>query len=363
MAVYKRGDVWWYKFTWNGERIRESTKQANKRVAEQMESAHKTSLAKGEVGIRDKKKIPTLKEFAEVSFKPFLQQHCAEKPKTHLYYQNGLKHLLAFPAFANKAMDEIRQEQITSFMERMRGANMAVSSTNRILEVLRRMFKLAMEWGTVEKILPVVRMLPGEAQRDRVLSYEEETKYLQAAIADGEATMKAYKAAQEGIRATMRGEVPIVPSDPNRLRDIAILLIDCGLRPEECYRLRWYEVRDGCLKISHGKTAQARRSIPLVPRAASILEMRRIVAEGSEWVFPASTRSGHIEATTIKKKHKNACKEGGVEYFPPYAFRHTCFTRLSSALDPTRLPMLRVMRILPLQNATFIRNRTKFANR
>ena len=53
MAVFKRGKIWWYKFNWNGEPIRESTKQSNKRVAEQMEAAHRTSLAKGEVGIRD----------------------------------------------------------------------------------------------------------------------------------------------------------------------------------------------------------------------------------------------------------------------------------------------------------------------
>ena len=36
MAVYKRGRAWWYKFTWNGEPIRESTGQTNKRVAEQI---------------------------------------------------------------------------------------------------------------------------------------------------------------------------------------------------------------------------------------------------------------------------------------------------------------------------------------
>jgi hypothetical protein len=47
MAVYKRGKIWWYKFVWNGAQIRHSTKQTNKRVAEQMEAAHRTSLAKG----------------------------------------------------------------------------------------------------------------------------------------------------------------------------------------------------------------------------------------------------------------------------------------------------------------------------
>jgi hypothetical protein len=43
MAVYKqpKSRYWWYKFTWNGEPIRRSTKQSNKRVAEQMEAAHR----------------------------------------------------------------------------------------------------------------------------------------------------------------------------------------------------------------------------------------------------------------------------------------------------------------------------------
>ena len=54
MSVYKRNRVWWYRFTWRGEPIRESTKQTNRRIAEQIEAAHKTSLAKGEVDIRDR---------------------------------------------------------------------------------------------------------------------------------------------------------------------------------------------------------------------------------------------------------------------------------------------------------------------
>ena len=66
MAVYKqrKSKYWWYKFTWNGELIRESTKQTNKRVAEQMEAAHRTALAKGEVGIRERKPVTTLAGFA-----------------------------------------------------------------------------------------------------------------------------------------------------------------------------------------------------------------------------------------------------------------------------------------------------------
>ena len=64
MAVYKRGKIWWYEFLFDGERVRKSTKQGNKRVAEQMEAADRTRRAKGEVGIVERKFAPTLKAFA-----------------------------------------------------------------------------------------------------------------------------------------------------------------------------------------------------------------------------------------------------------------------------------------------------------
>ena len=61
--IYKRGKVYWYKFVFNGQLVRESTKQGNDKVARQMESAHRTALAKNEVGIREKKIAPTLNDF------------------------------------------------------------------------------------------------------------------------------------------------------------------------------------------------------------------------------------------------------------------------------------------------------------
>jgi hypothetical protein len=44
---------------WQGKLLRESTKQGNNRVVRQIEAAHRTSLAKGEVGISEKKPSPT----------------------------------------------------------------------------------------------------------------------------------------------------------------------------------------------------------------------------------------------------------------------------------------------------------------
>jgi hypothetical protein len=102
MAVYKRGRVWWYRFTWRGEALRESTKQSNKRVAEQIEAAHKTSLAKGEVGIRDRKPAATIRQFASNELLPFCRATFAAKLKTLSYYENGTARLLDYSPVADE---------------------------------------------------------------------------------------------------------------------------------------------------------------------------------------------------------------------------------------------------------------------
>src|SRR5206468_1495667 len=123
MAVYKqpKSKNWWYKFNWNAETIRESTKQTNKRVAEQMEAANRTSLAKGEVGIRDKKPIPTLKEFAERNFLPFVHSTFTAKLKTQKYYEYGVKSLLSFERLSVARLDSITSETIGAFVATRRG--------------------------------------------------------------------------------------------------------------------------------------------------------------------------------------------------------------------------------------------------
>lgn len=181
MAVYKRGRIWWYKFTFNGELIRESTRQTNRRVAERMEAARKTSLAQEGLGIRKKRRTPTLREFAERDFLPYIRSTFAGKPKTASYYENGTARLLAYRKLAEEPLDRITTETIAGYVARRRQAGLKVSSINRELQVLRRMFHLAAEWGKTDRALCKVRMLPGEAHRERVLTPEEEARYLKAA--------------------------------------------------------------------------------------------------------------------------------------------------------------------------------------
>ena len=140
------------------------------------------------------------------------------------------------------------------------------------------------------------------------------------------------------------------------LQDVATVLVDCGLRPEECFRLKWENVRNGSIEIQYGKTDNARRRIPVSQRVGAILEMRRGDSK-SEWVFPAATRSGHIEPGSLKRQHLHACegrenalanakrandepKKWNVQPFPLYTLRHTCLTRWAPHMDPWALAYL-----------------------
>ena len=86
MAIYKRGDTYWYEFQFNGERIQQSAQTGNKDAARQIEAAHRVRLAKGEAGIEEKPAAPTLREFSK-DFLKQIQMDCASKPRTVTFYR------------------------------------------------------------------------------------------------------------------------------------------------------------------------------------------------------------------------------------------------------------------------------------
>jgi integrase len=238
--IYKRGKVYWYKFLWQGKLIRESTKQGNDKVARQIESAHRTSLAKGEVGIRDKKPAPTVSEFINSRFEPWAR---ATFERTSLktwrdFYKVGIRAIKEYKAVASLRLDEVTSEKAAEFAAYRQSQGLKVSTANSSLRVLRRILGVAVEWGELRSA-PKIKKLPGESHREHVVSFEEEAKYLATA------------------------------GEP--LGSVAAVLVDTGLRPEECFRLRWESItwfngRYGTLLVTHGKTAAARRVLPMTPR-------------------------------------------------------------------------------------------------
>ncbi len=311
MSIYKRGDVYWYKFMWSGKLIRESTKQGNDKTARKMEAAHRTRLAEGLVGIRERKHT-TLGDFIKNRFEPWAKARVENNAtKTwKAWYQPSIRTLQGCPALCNRALSEITSEHVSDFASQIRlkglgGKKLKASSVNSRLRVLRRVLHLAVEWGEIENA-PKFKLEPGEGHREYVLARAEEAKYLAAA--------------------------------PPLLGDIATLLVDSGMRPEECFRgswenLTWANGRHGTMLVTHGKTKAARRVLPMTGRVREILERRWLAAEKPQegWIWPAPTKSEHAEPSTIKKQHRKALKDSKVRAFVLYSLRHTFLTRLGES--------------------------------
>src|SRR5262249_2124302 len=124
------------------------------------------------------------------------------------------------------------------------------------------------------------------------------------------------------------------------LAEVATTLNDTGLRPDECHRIRWENItwingRNGTLLVTEGKTAAARRVLPMTQRLRAILETRWKSAgrppEGFVW--PAGTKSGRIDHSTLKKQHARALKLSGVRPFLLYSLRHSFATRIAAHVD------------------------------
>lgn len=307
MSIFKRGRTYWFHFWWNGEHIQQSTKQGNPRIARQIEAAYRTRLAKGEVGIVEKKQpAPTLKDFAE-RFKDSIKVRSAEKPQTIRFYLSKLDRLLEFEPLACARLDAIDEALIEKYVQQRR-ETVSPASANRELATLRRLLRLAAEWRIIVRV-PRIRMLQGERNRDFVLSHEQEKNYLESA--------------------------------QQPLKDAATLLLDTGLRVGELVALEKVDIhlnktngaKFGYLQVRSGKSKNAKRTISLTARASEMLRFR-MASNESSWIFPGEgkTAGGGFLSTSLDGQHSRIRTALGLpKDFVLHSLRHTFLTRLGEA--------------------------------
>ena len=278
MSIFKRGNVYWYHFLFNGEHIQESTKQGNPRTARQIEAAHRTALAKGEVGIEERKAAPMFADVAK-RFIAHVEARHENKPQTVQFYAAKLSRLLEYPPIAAARLDRIDEGVIEGYVVARR-ASVGPATVNRELATLRRMLRLAHEWREIQRV-PRIRLLTGERIRDFVLSRKQEEIYLAAC--------------------------------PQPLNDIAVLMLESGLRIGEALHLEWADItlapvngaRFGFLRVREGKSKNARRVIPLTDRAAAMLREREM-SKVSGFVFANRAGKPYL-GTSINHLHRDAC--------------------------------------------------------
>src|SRR5262249_16840923 len=160
----------------------------------------------------------------------------------------------------------------------------------------RRALNLAFDWGKLERSIKVA-LVTGEHQRDRVLTADEESKYLNAC--------------------------------PQPWKDCATMILDEGFRPGEVFALRWTHILlnddgTGLIQIVDGKSKAARRVLPMTPRVHALLLARYNAGGKPEdgWIFPAHTNpEKHITDGLTKGQHRKALDDSKISDFVPYTMR------------------------------------------
>ncbi len=318
MSVYKRGRVWYYDFTLNGERHNASTQARNKRTAEDIERTERTRLLLSSHGMAPPRQTPVFKAFVEGKFLDHVRVRSKEKRRTVQYYEEKIRRLVAFAPLAGSRLKDILPSLIEDYVQHRAKAGRKVASINRELAALRHALRLAEEWNLLDRA-PKIRLLPGERGREYVIDYATEEKYLSVI--------------------------------PQPLKDVAILLLDTGMRPEECLTRTWDHVHlepansasFGYIAITEGKTKNAKRNVPLTARSSQLLTVRKSFHEAAGWVFPGQRKGKHLTIFGIDNIHSKVraetLKEDGSPAFPKefvvYSLRHTFGTRLGeSGADP-----------------------------
>jgi integrase len=316
MALYKRGKIWWYSFEFQGRRIQESTGFTNKKRALDAAAVRRTALLERRSGLSQQKLAPKFEEHVDKFLAWSKQQH---RPKTRDLHGTNCDTLMRF--FRGCWLDEINQGMVEDFkIARIRetrrnakdGSTISNATVNRALTTLKLFYHYAEKCGyAVSNPTRGVEYLREGDGRTRVVSFEEEIKYLSKA------------------------------SQP--LQDIAQIILDTGLRPEEAFRIRVENLDFTARTIFNpfGKTKAARRKVTMTDDVFEILKHRATKAK-SAFVFPSKT-GPQLPIGSVRKAHDLAVERAGIaDHFRLYDLRHTFATRaVAGGVDlPTLSAML-----------------------
>nr|WP_176704556.1 site-specific integrase [Pseudomonas sp.]QDK64882.1 site-specific integrase/recombinase [Pseudomonas sp.] len=195
-----------------------------------------------------KRAIPTVAEFAEERYMPFVKGYKKSWDSDDSYLRN---HVL--PRFGSHHLDQVSQQEVVEFHHAMRAKGYALATCNRMLVLMRYMFNLAKKWkvpGADFNPTIGVPMYEANNARERYLTAEE----------------------------TQRLKVALVKSDNTQLQYIVPLLLMTGARKRELLEAQWehFDLERRSWRIPMSKSGKAR----YVPLSATVLE---VLAQLPRW--------------------------------------------------------------------------------
>ncbi len=207
MGLYKRGTLWWMRFSIQGKQIRRSTGTSDRKLADKVFRKVMGEIAEGDWFERLPGEEKTLSEL----FGKYLEEHSKPNKSGKSYVRDKAIAERMVKEFGDVTVAEVSAEAIFDYKRKRREENVAPATLNKELSFLRHALEMAVVWEWLE-INPAVR-IPREKVKNRMerwLTEEEEEKLLNAC--------------------------------PEWLRDMVIFSLNTGFRQNEMLSLTWNQV-------------------------------------------------------------------------------------------------------------------------
>ena len=310
MSLYKRGDVWWYKFRFAGQMVRESSKSGSKTVAKDAERIRRRELEESWNQIK-RRTLPPRFDFAADGWLASVKPHIAER--TQEIYEVALRCHLK-PVLGTLLLCDIDGSRIASYQARRKAEGASARTLNKEVQVLRQILKRYKLWGNLQ----------GDVK------FERESDLIGKAITEEQET---------GLLAACESNV--------LLRTVVSLALNTALRKNEIRTLRWQQIDLLARTLTVGRTKTeggSGRTIPLnsVAYAAAVRWASRFPeAKPEHYVFPSCEAAGiereHPDTERIdpnraikswRSAWRRALKDAGLS-IRFHDLRHTCITKLA----------------------------------
>jgi integrase len=251
VAVYKRGRVWYYNILVNNKRIRRSTTAVDERGAEvEAELARRKYTAEASV--------PT----TGLSLKSAIMRCYSEEWRNN---KDGLRTvnrtLKIVDILGDIPLRKVDETAISQLTTALTEKGLAPATMNRYRAYLRRVLNVAhRKWREIDRV-PYIQNTKEVPTRFKVYTEEEERQ--------------------------------ILCYSPLEFRDLAILLLDTGLRLSEALRLDYrncsVDVRGGIITVWADATkGEKSRGIPMTTRVVEMFNRRWTEIsrrEEAAWIF------------------------------------------------------------------------------